>query len=217
MKIWLEALGWAFSLLGVVMYWGVLAESSLRIEGLPLLFWGLLGHAGLLALVRKQWFWARRNPGTFFGRCMGATSVAEVEPSRSKWVYLPVLLIPLLFYALSPGPPSNHRTVEGNLAKSGGSPTVRVFHLPEGDDPLTTNDELNDQPLGYYGSSTLLVYNHDAGNYYTLDADIVDGSLERLYFPKGGWIDFYSCTLDEGLTGECTDEEGRDWEIEGEG
>jgi hypothetical protein len=40
--------------------------------------------------------------------------------------------------------------------------------------------------------------------------------LQRVYFPKGGWVDFPGCDLDEDLTGSCEDEEGRSWEIDGE-
>jgi hypothetical protein len=44
----------------------------------------------------------------------------------------------------------------------------------------------------------------------------MDGTtLHRLYFPKGGWIDFPDCHLESDLTGNCTDEEGRSWQIEG--
>jgi hypothetical protein len=105
----------------------------------------------------------------------------------------------------------------GDLSDVGGSPTIREPFTPELDDPFTSNDESNDQPLGHFGTETLSVLNYDSGNSYTLDGEIVDGALERLYFPKGGWIDFYSCDLDEQFQGECTDEEGRLWSIEGEG
>jgi hypothetical protein len=41
-------------------------------------------------------------------------------------------------------------------------------------------------------------------------------TLERLYFPKGGWVDLIDCELDDDLTGECDDENGRTWELNGE-
>jgi hypothetical protein len=105
----------------------------------------------------------------------------------------------------------------GILVESGGSPTIRESFTPVEDDPDTTNDESNDQPLGKYGTETLAVFNYDSGHYYTLDGELNDGALERLYFPKGGWVDFDSCDLDGELKGECTDEHGRLWSIDGEG
>jgi len=104
----------------------------------------------------------------------------------------------------------------GDPAKSGGSASIRSAYVRSPDDPETTNDESNDQPLGHFGTASLTVYSYESGNYYTLDGDIDDGQLERLYFPRGGWIDFYDCELDEELQGSCIDEEGRSWEIEGE-
>lgn len=106
---------------------------------------------------------------------------------------------------------------KGDLSKHGGSPTVRESFLAASDDPGTTNDESNDQPLGYFGTLTLAVSNNDSGNSYTLDADLEDTTVERVYFPKGGWVDFYDCELDEDLTGSCWDEEGRSWTFDGEG
>jgi hypothetical protein len=96
----------------------------------------------------------------------------------------------------------------------GGSPIPRPHHEPVPDDPTTTNDESNDQPLGHFGSVTVNVYNPRSGNRYPLDADIEGDTLLRLYFQKGGWIDFEDCELDD-LVGECEDEEGREWVIEG--
>jgi len=82
------------------------------------------------------------------------------------------------------------------------------------DDPETSNDESNDLPLGYFGSATLVVMSVDSGNTYTLDAEIDDDELTRLYFPKGGWVDFYDCPVDEDSIGDtCYDEEGRAWVV----
>ena len=108
------------------------------------------------------------------------------------------------------------RPHKGDPSKQGGSPTVRKeYEVPE-DHPSTTDDESNDQPLGHMGTITLNVAG-PSGHDYTLDADVEDGRLERLYFPKGGWVDFDDCELDENLSGECEDESGRTWIISGEG
>ena len=117
-------------------------------------------------------------------------------------------------------PPQNPSTAvaprEGDRSKHGGSPTVRKEYEPEADDPDTTNDESNDQPTGHFGSMTLVVTG-PAGHEYTLDADVDDRTLQRLYFPKGGWLDFDDCELDEDMSGECEDEKGQTWTIQGEG
>jgi hypothetical protein len=85
------------------------------------------------------------------------------------------------------------------------------------DDPDTTNDESNDQPVGYYGTHTLCVYNVEAGNNYTLDVDVSeDAEVEQVYFPKSGWIYFSGCELDEDFEGDCSDNEGRSWQFQGE-
>lgn len=106
---------------------------------------------------------------------------------------------------------------EGDRAKRGGSPTVRESFLAAPDDPDTTNDESNDQPLGHFGTFTMAVSSDESGNSYTLDADLDGTTVERVYFPKGGWIDFFDCELDEDLAGSCWDEEGRSWTFDGEG
>ncbi len=104
----------------------------------------------------------------------------------------------------------------GDLAKRGGSPTVRRSYEPRVDDSTTTNDESNDQPVGHFGTVTVDITSEDSGNTYTLDAEIDGATVERVYFPKGGWVDFYDCEVDEDLAGECEDEEGRWWTFEGE-
>jgi hypothetical protein len=103
----------------------------------------------------------------------------------------------------------------GDLSLTGGSPTVRKSFTTRPDDSETTNDESNDQPRGFFGTTTLHVMNLSSGNSYPLDADVEGPILHRLYFPKGGWIDFPDCELESDLTGTCYDEEGRSWEVEG--
>ena len=101
------------------------------------------------------------------------------------------------------------------LAMRGGSPRVRVPYERRPDNPLTTNDESNDQPLGHLGTRTVQVYYPASGARYAADADVDDDMLLRLYFRKGGWVDFEDCELDD-LEGECEDEAGRLWVFEGE-
>jgi hypothetical protein len=126
------------------------------------------------------------------------------------------LIVGAVLYGMFGGEKTVEET-EGDLSRKGGSPTVRVAHPVAPDDPLTSNDESNDQPVGYYGTMTLSVTYSNSGSTYSLDGDIEGTELRRLYFPKGGWIDFYSCELDEDKTGYCVDEEGRSWTINGEG
>ena len=93
---------------------------------------------------------------------------------------------------------------------------MRSAYNPAAGDPFTTNAETNDQPLGHFGTVTVEISSQDSGNTYTLDAEIDGTTLERVYFPKGGWVDFYSCEVGEDFTGDCEDEEGRWWTLEGE-
>ena len=104
---------------------------------------------------------------------------------------------------------------KGESSHHGGTATVRKPYPPQPDDPTTDNDESNDQPLGHFGEVTLLVYNVSSGHEYTLDADVEDGQVQRLYFPKGGWVDFDSGQIDHDGYGDGTDETGRLWEFRG--
>jgi hypothetical protein len=134
-------------------------------------------------------------------------------------IVLVFILASLLACSQPPQAPSSNNSVQsqqGNLSKHGDTPTVRRSYEPQEDDPDTTNDETNDQPVGHFGTVTLSVIGPN-GNHYTLDADVDDNRIEQLYFPKGGWIDFDECDLDEDLNGECTDENGDTWTFEGEG
>ncbi len=91
----------------------------------------------------------------------------------------------------------------------------RDQHHPLEDDPTTTNDESNDQPLGHFGTTSVEACTPHNGSCYTLDAD-VDGAPSTLYFPKGGNVDLDSC--DDYGDGQftCQDENGREWEIQAE-
>src|SRR5688500_9658982 len=97
----------------------------------------------------------------------------------------------------------------------GGTATVREPYAPKPDDPATSNDESNDQPKGHFGTVTLDVCNVSSGNCYPLDADVEDGEVLRLYFPKGGWVDFDSSEIDSGGNGSGRDENGKEWEFRG--
>lgn len=73
---------------------------------------------------------------------------------------------------------------KGDPSHHGGTATIREPYTPKQDDPATSNDESNDQPLGHFGSVTLYAYNSSSGHTYTLDADVENGEVQRLYFPK---------------------------------
>ncbi len=103
----------------------------------------------------------------------------------------------------------------GNSAMHGGTPTIRRPFVPRLDDPSTTNDESNDQPRGYFGTTSVVVTSEESGNTYTLDADVDGTTLSRIYFPRGGWVDFPDCEIEPGVSGDCEDEEGRTWTFDG--
>lgn len=106
-------------------------------------------------------------------------------------------------------------TQQGNSIHHGGTPTIRKGFTRHVDDPSTTNDESNDQSLGYFGTTTITAHNMSSGNSYPLDADIENGQVQRIYFPKGGWLDFNDGEIDATGVGSGTDEEGNQWEFEG--
>jgi hypothetical protein len=116
--------------------------------------------------------------------------------------------------------PASGRTVvsprQGDRAMRGGTATVRRPFVQPPDDPRTSNDESNDQPVGYLGTRTLSVCSRESGSCYILDAELDGSELSRVYFPKGGWVDFEDCELDADFHGECEDEKGRPWSFEGE-
>ncbi len=139
---------------------------------------------------------------------------------RDHYIGLAILLVVFVGLAFlgqvtSDGPSENVYRM-GDLAKKGGSPTLRKHFEPSEDDPSTSNDESNDQALGYFGTLTLEAHYLSSGNSYPLDADLNGLEVERIYFPKGGWVDFYSCELDEDFYGFCIDENGKEWEFLGE-
>jgi hypothetical protein len=77
---------------------------------------------------------------------------------------------------------------QGDHSKHGGSPSVRKSYEPKADDPSTTNDESNDQPVGHFGTVTLIASQEESGHTYTLDVEVEGTEAKRLYFRKGGWV-----------------------------
>ena len=96
----------------------------------------------------------------------------------------------------------------------------------------TSNNSFNDSYDGYDehtedinryeslgGTYTVEACNTRTGSCYDLDADIGDGSVERIYFPNGGHLDLDGAELDE--YGYATGESytygegynGDEWEI----
>jgi hypothetical protein len=107
---------------------------------------------------------------------------------------------------------------KGDMSKSGGTQTYRnkdslKRYLEQSDDPYTTNDESNDQPVGFFGTDTMYACNVSSGNCYDLDVDSDGEDIERIYFPKGGWIDIDSSECENEYC-YVVDENGNDWELE---
>ena len=117
--------------------------------------------------------------------------------------------------AQSPSRSSGVQPHKGDLSKHGGSPTVRRSYEPRQDDPSTTNDESNDQPVGHFGTWTLIASQEESGHTYTLDVELEGLEAKRIYFPRGGWVDLDGCELEDDYTGDCMDENGRHWTFEG--
>jgi len=74
------------------------------------------------------------------------------------------------------------------------------------------NDESNDQPAGFSGLETMNACNKNNGDCYDLIVDSDGKNIERIYFPKGGWVGVAYSSCDNG---HCyvTDENGNDWEL----
>ncbi|MDO8623467.1 MAG: hypothetical protein Q7R52_04425 [archaeon] len=109
---------------------------------------------------------------------------------------------------------SNDAYLKGDMSDYGGSATQRYEDTPTfGDDSYTTNDESNDQPVGFYGTDTMYACNQSSGNCYDLDVDSDGENVERIYFPKGGWVDVDYSDCDDGYC-YVEDENGTEWELE---
>jgi len=103
---------------------------------------------------------------------------------------------------------------KGDMSQTGGTPTYRYEDIPVyEDDEYTTNNESNDQAVGFYGTETMNVCNQSSGNCYDLDVDSDGENIERIYCPKGGWVDVEDSDC---VDGSCTatDENGNEWELE---
>jgi hypothetical protein len=122
------------------------------------------------------------------------------------------ILLLMSFLAVGCSNEKNEIYLQGNLDNSNGTPTLRSPHTPKEDDPHTTNDESNDQELGHYGTETLEACTTHNNTCYTLDAEITDGMVQRVYFQKGGWVDFIDGEFD-GERGWGEDELNREWEF----
>lgn len=142
--------------------------------------------------------------------------------STNKKALLFLVTIIIVFFGsfaltsyLSSGEPESSAKVykKGNLKNSGGSPTLRYPTPTIEDDPYTTNDESNDQPVGFYGTDTMYACNQSSGNCYDLDVDSDGESVERIYFPKGGWVDVDYSDCEDGFC-TVTDENGTEWELD---
>lgn len=124
-----------------------------------------------------------------------------------------LLLLLILVLVLS-GCSSSDVYKKGDMSDSGGTPTLRFSNTPQfDDDPYTSNDESNDQPVGFYGTDTMYACNLSSGNCYYLDVDSNGNEVERIYFPKGGWVDIYYSDCDDGYC-YAEDENGTEWELE---
>ena len=104
--------------------------------------------------------------------------------------------------------------MKGDMSNTGGSPTYRYNDTPTyEDDEYTSNNESNDQHVGFYGTDTMNACNESSGNCYDLDVDSDGENIERIYFPKGGWVDVDSSDCNDGYC-YVEDENGTEWELE---
>jgi hypothetical protein len=123
-------------------------------------------------------------------------------------------IVPLIFWGgiaiLIWAPWDNGVYKQGDLSNTGGSPTLRYEEIPDTNYDSNPYDE--DQPTGYYGTKTIEACSTHNGSCYTLDADISGDMVERIYFPRGGWVDFDDGEFMNG-SGWGIDENGREWEF----
>jgi len=103
----------------------------------------------------------------------------------------------------------------GILFSIGGAIYSRL-HPPPPKAPAIPATEHRTPLFRRYSGTTTLTVTSQSGRTYVLDADMDGTTLERIYFPNGGWAEFDGCELEEDLTGSCEDSHGRDWQIEGE-
>lgn len=132
--------------------------------------------------------------------------------SAAVWVIIGIALFWIL--VSSNDRPSSEAYEKGGMSDSGGTPTFRYAETPSFEDDIgTTNNESNDQPVGFYGTDTMYACNQSSGNCYDLDVDSDGESVERIYFPNGGWVDANSSDCDDGYC-YVEDEDGTEWELE---
>ncbi|MGG5210891.1 hypothetical protein ACQWU4_18375 [Chryseobacterium sp. MIQD13] len=95
------------------------------------------------------------------------------------------------------------------------------------DEEQENENSFEDGKRVYNGTlpATVRYYNPETGysNTYTLDVDVNNGEVERINFPKGGWLDddvhpiesrLSSEELDENGTATLKDSDGRTFEVE---
>jgi hypothetical protein len=103
---------------------------------------------------------------------------------------------------------------KGDMSNTGGTPTYRYSDTPSYSDKYyTTDDESNNQAVGFYGTDTMYACNGSSGNCYDLDVDSDGENIERLYFEKGGWVDIDYSDCEDGFC-YVEDENGNEWELE---
>lgn len=103
---------------------------------------------------------------------------------------------------------------KGDMSNTGGTPTYRYSDTPSySDNYYTTDDESNNQAVGFYGTDTMYACNGSSGNCYDLDVDSDGENIERLYFEKGGWVDIDYSDCEDGFC-YAEDENGNEWELE---
>ena len=148
---------------------------------------------------------------------MNKEKIKDILGTIAGWLFLGFLVY-LIFFTGDSDNTKKEREVyqKGDMSDKGGSPTLRVSpdYIPRYEDnPITTNDESNDQPVGFYGTDTMYAHNVSSGNSYNLDVDSNGEEVERIYFPKGGWVDIDYSECDAGYC-YAVDENGNEWELE---
>lgn len=139
--------------------------------------------------------------------------MSESSGGKVFWI---IAIVAALAYCGRDKPSAHEQAVVTTESGAGHEVTYRDEPPEEQeDDPDTTNDESNDQPLRHFGTETLCIASASSGNTYTLDVELDDNEVSQIYFPKGGWLYFTGCELDDELNGECVDDHGDSWEFQG--
>ena len=81
------------------------------------------------------------------------------------------------------------------------------------DDPATTDDESNNQPLGLFGTEIVKACTTHNERCYTLDAQFDDKKLVKVYFVKGGRLKFKDNQCASMQICRVKGQNGREWLI----